>query len=76
MTCCICKLLLSARKNVQACLAYTEIESFTSRNQLHYPYTVWRTNGKSIINELPNCALWRYTNSVGHWKGEESCAWC
>ena len=50
-----------------SCLAYSEIEAFTSRNQLHYPYTVWRAGGKSILHEAPNCAAWIYTRYVGHW---------
>jgi hypothetical protein len=61
---------------VQACLAYTEIEAFTSRNQLHYPYTVWRAKAKPIMTEMPHCALLKYTHTVGHWEGEKDCGWC
>jgi Protein of unknown function (DUF616) len=53
--------------NIASCLAYTEIESFTSRNQLHFPYTVWRAGLKPVMNEVQNCAFWKYTRHVGHW---------
>jgi hypothetical protein len=53
--------------NVHSCLAYSEIESFTSRNQLHFPYTVWRAQSKRFLHEAPNCAAWMYTKHVGHW---------
>jgi len=53
--------------NAHMCLAYAEVESFTSRNQLHYPYTVWRAKTKRLIYEAPNCAQWLYTKHVGHW---------
>jgi hypothetical protein len=56
-----------APANMMFCLAYSEIEAFSSRNQLHFPYTVWRTRSKPIIHEAPNCALHVYSRRVGHW---------
>ncbi|KAL8547111.1 hypothetical protein ACS0TY_006726 [Phlomoides rotata] len=59
------------RKHTQAtnlfmCLWFNEVVCFTSRDQLSFPYVLWRLKGLVHINMFPVCTRKDLVNSMGH----------
>ncbi|KAK9010622.1 hypothetical protein V6N11_043502 [Hibiscus sabdariffa] len=52
--------------NMFMCLWFNEVVRFTSRDQLSFPYVLWRLKGPKNINMFPVCTRKDLVNSMGH----------
>ncbi|CAH9132898.1 unnamed protein product [Cuscuta epithymum] len=54
--------------NLFMCLWFNEVVRFTSRDQLSFPYVLWRTLKvmKNVIHMFPVCTRKDLVNSIGH----------
>ncbi|XVE83468.1 hypothetical protein DITRI_Ditri16bG0090500 [Diplodiscus trichospermus] len=52
--------------NLLMCLWFNEVVRFTSRDQLSFPYVVWRLKALKNINMFPVCTRKDLVNSMGH----------
>ncbi|KAH6756552.1 DNA-directed RNA polymerase subunit beta [Perilla frutescens var. hirtella] len=52
--------------NLFMCLWFNEVVRFTSRDQLSFPYILWRLKGLTRINMFPVCTRKDLVNSMGH----------
>nr|GMD15646.1 Forkhead box protein like [Ipomoea batatas] len=52
--------------NLFMCLWFNEVVRFTSRDQLSFPYVLWRFKVLKNINMFPVCARKDLVNSIGH----------
>ncbi|GJY29163.1 uracil-DNA glycosylase [Tanacetum coccineum] len=52
--------------NLFACLWFNEVVRFTSRDQLSFPYVLWRLKVLKSINMFPVCIRKDLVNSMGH----------
>lgn len=52
--------------NLFMCLWFNEVVRFTSRDQLSFPYTLWRFKVLKKINMFPVCTRKDLVNSMGH----------
>lgn len=52
--------------NMFMCLWFNEVVRFTSRDQLSFPYILWRLKILNDINMFPVCARKDLVNSMGH----------
>ncbi|KAG6408735.1 hypothetical protein SASPL_131756 [Salvia splendens] len=52
--------------NLFMCLWFNEVVRFTSRDQLSFPYVLWRLKGLTRINMFPVCTRKDLVNSMGH----------
>lgn len=52
--------------NLIACLWFNEVVRFTSRDQLSFPYVLWRFKELRDINLFPVCTRKDIVNSMGH----------
>ncbi|XP_020961857.1 uncharacterized protein LOC107610162 isoform X2 [Arachis ipaensis] len=52
--------------NLLMCLWFNEVVRFTSRDQLSFPYVLWRLNAFKYINTFPVCTRKDLVNSMGH----------
>lgn len=52
--------------NLFMCLWFNEVVRFTSRDQLSFPYVVWRLKVLKNINMFPVCTRKDLVNSMGH----------
>lgn len=56
----------SAVVNLFMCLWFNEVVRFTSRDQLSFPYVLWRLKLVKKINMFPVCIRKDLVNSMGH----------
>ncbi|KAK7376848.1 hypothetical protein VNO80_02265 [Phaseolus coccineus] len=52
--------------NLLMCVWFNEVVRFTSRDQLSFPYVLWRLKAFKNINAFPVCARKDLVNSMGH----------
>ncbi|XP_019178540.1 PREDICTED: uncharacterized protein LOC109173711 [Ipomoea nil] len=52
--------------NLLMCLWFNEVVRFTSRDQLSFPYVLWRFKVFKNINMFPVCTRKDLVNSIGH----------
>ncbi|PWA80347.1 hypothetical protein CTI12_AA197720 [Artemisia annua] len=52
--------------NLFTCLWFNEVVRFTSRDQLSFPYVLWRLKVLKNINMFPVCTRKDLVNSMGH----------
>lgn len=52
--------------NLFMCLWFNEVVRFTSRDQLSFPYVLWRLKLVKKINMFPVCIRKDLVNSMGH----------
>ncbi|XP_022941376.1 uncharacterized protein LOC111446685 [Cucurbita moschata] len=52
--------------NLLMCLWFNEVVRFTSRDQLSFPYVLWRLKAVKKINMFPVCIRKDLVNSMGH----------
>lgn len=52
--------------NLFMCLWFNEVVRFTSRDQLSFPYVLWRLKVLENINMFPVCVRKDLVNSMGH----------
>ncbi|XP_051149828.1 probable hexosyltransferase MUCI70 [Andrographis paniculata] len=52
--------------NLFMCLWFNEVVRFTSRDQLSFPYVLWRLKELKRINMFPVCVRKDLVNSMGH----------
>ncbi|KAL7263729.1 hypothetical protein ACSBR1_001809 [Camellia fascicularis] len=52
--------------NLLMCLWFNEVVRFTSRDQLSFPYVLWRLRVLRNINMFPVCTRKALVNSMGH----------
>uniref|UniRef100_A0A5B7ASB1 TOD1/MUCI70 glycosyltransferase-like domain-containing protein n=1 Tax=Davidia involucrata TaxID=16924 RepID=A0A5B7ASB1_DAVIN len=52
--------------NLFMCLWFNEVVRFTSRDQLSFPYVLWRLKVLKNINMFPVCTRKDLVNSIGH----------
>ncbi|KAK6938757.1 Protein of unknown function DUF616 [Dillenia turbinata] len=52
--------------NLFMCVWFNEVVRFTSRDQLSFPYVLWRLKALSNINMFPVCTRKDLVNSMGH----------
>ncbi|KAL8230871.1 hypothetical protein R6Q57_000649 [Mikania cordata] len=52
--------------NLFMCLWFNEVVRFTSRDQLSFPYVLWRLKMPKNINMFPVCTRKDLVNSMGH----------
>ncbi|KAI3472397.1 hypothetical protein Pfo_029518 [Paulownia fortunei] len=52
--------------NLFMCLWFNEVVRFTSRDQLSFPYVLWRLKGLKRINMFSVCTRKDLVNSMGH----------
>ncbi|XP_052193705.1 probable hexosyltransferase MUCI70 isoform X2 [Diospyros lotus] len=52
--------------NMLMCLWFNEVVRFTSRDQLSFPYVLWRLKVLKDINMFPVCTRKDLVNSMGH----------
>ncbi|WCJ35312.1 hypothetical protein M5689_016576 [Euphorbia peplus] len=52
--------------NLFMCLWFNEVVRFTSRDQLSFPYVLWRLKMQKDINAFPVCIRKDLVNSMGH----------
>ncbi|KAL3840345.1 hypothetical protein ACJIZ3_024936 [Penstemon smallii] len=52
--------------NLFMCIWFNEVARFTSRDQLSFPYVLWRLKGINRINMFPVCTRKDLVNSMGH----------
>ncbi|XP_057427075.1 probable hexosyltransferase MUCI70 [Lotus japonicus] len=52
--------------NLLMCTWFNEVVRFTSRDQLSFPYVLWRLNAFKSINMFPVCTRKDLVNSMGH----------
>ncbi|XP_024027771.1 uncharacterized protein LOC21404106 [Morus notabilis] len=52
--------------NLYMCLWFNEVVRFTSRDQLSFPYVLWRLKVLKNINMFPVCTRKDLVNSMGH----------
>ncbi|GMJ15355.1 hypothetical protein like AT5G42660 [Hibiscus trionum] len=52
--------------NMLMCLWFNEVVRFTSRDQLSFPYVLWRLKVVKNINMFPVCTRKDLVNSIGH----------
>ncbi|KAF5791464.1 putative ceramidase [Helianthus annuus] len=56
----------SPMTNLFMCLWFNEVVRFMSRDQLSFPYVLWRLKGLKNINMFPVCTRKDLVNSMGH----------
>ncbi|XP_047321557.1 probable hexosyltransferase MUCI70 [Impatiens glandulifera] len=56
----------TAITNMLMCVWFNEVVRFTSRDQLSFPYVLWRLNVLKGINMFPVCTRKDLVNSMGH----------
>ncbi|CAL5385703.1 unnamed protein product [Camellia sinensis] len=56
----------TALTNLLMCLWFNEVVRFTSRDQLSFPYVLWRLRVLRNINMFPVCTRKALVNSMGH----------
>ncbi|XP_028783163.1 uncharacterized protein LOC114739279 [Neltuma alba] len=52
--------------NLLMCLWFSEVVRFTSRDQLSFPYVLWRLKAFQNVNMFPVCTRKDLVNSMGH----------
>ncbi|KAG4931680.1 hypothetical protein AAZX31_17G234000 [Glycine max] len=52
--------------NLLMCVWFNEVARFTSRDQLSFPYVLWRLKAFKNINMFPVCTRKDLVNSMGH----------
>lgn len=52
--------------NLFMCLWFNEVVRYTSRDQLSFPYVLWRLKVLKNINMFPVCTRKDLVNSIGH----------
>ncbi|TKY57758.1 hypothetical protein E2542_SST14811 [Spatholobus suberectus] len=52
--------------NLLMCVWFNEVVRFTSRDQLSFPYVLWRLKAFKNINAFPVCTRKDLVNSMGH----------
>ncbi|XP_027938765.1 uncharacterized protein LOC114193243 [Vigna unguiculata] len=52
--------------NLLMCVWFNEVVRFTSRDQLSFPYVLWRLKAFQNINTFPVCTRKDLVNSMGH----------
>ncbi|XP_009354378.2 probable hexosyltransferase MUCI70 isoform X2 [Pyrus x bretschneideri] len=52
--------------NMFMCLWFNEVVQFTSRDQLSFPYVLWRLKVLENVNVFPVCTRKDLVNSMGH----------
>ncbi|XP_044475317.1 probable hexosyltransferase MUCI70 isoform X2 [Mangifera indica] len=52
--------------NLFMCIWFNEVVRFTSRDQLSFPYVLWRLNVSENINMFPVCTRKDLVNAMGH----------
>lgn len=52
--------------NMLMCLWFNEVVRFTSRDQLSFPYVLWRLKVHESINMFPVCIRKDLVNTIGH----------
>ncbi|KAK7383078.1 hypothetical protein VNO78_28745 [Psophocarpus tetragonolobus] len=52
--------------NLLMCVWFNEVVRFTSRDQLSFPYVLWRLKALKNINTFPVCTRKDLVNSMGH----------
>ncbi|KAJ0087469.1 hypothetical protein Patl1_09076 [Pistacia atlantica] len=52
--------------NLFTCIWFNEVVRFTSRDQLSFPYVLWRLNVSENINMFPVCIRKDLVNAMGH----------
>ncbi|RDY04717.1 hypothetical protein CR513_11539 [Mucuna pruriens] len=52
--------------NLLMCVWFNEVVRFTSRDQLSFPYVLWRLKAFKNINTFPVCTRKDLVNSMGH----------
>ncbi|KAJ7958078.1 Protein of unknown function (DUF616) [Quillaja saponaria] len=52
--------------NLFMCLWFNEVVRFTSRDQLSFPYVLWRLNALKNIHMFPVCTRKDLVNNMGH----------
>ncbi|XP_054817286.1 probable hexosyltransferase MUCI70 [Prosopis cineraria] len=52
--------------NLLMCLWFNEVVRFTSRDQLSFPYVLWRLKAFEYVNMFPVCTRKDLVNSMGH----------
>ena len=52
--------------NLLMCLWFNEVVRFTSRDQLSFPYVLWRLKAFKNVNMFPVCLRKDLVNSMGH----------
>lgn len=63
--------------NMLMCLWFNEVVRFTSRDQLSFPYVLWRLKVVKNINTFPVCTRKDLVNSMGHIrKAKPLTNWC
>ncbi|CAI8606396.1 unnamed protein product [Vicia faba] len=67
----LCEASVIARKltplsNLLMCVWFNEVVRFTSRDQLSFPYVLWRLKAFKDINTFPVCTRKDLINSMGH----------
>ncbi|XP_044510064.1 probable hexosyltransferase MUCI70 [Mangifera indica] len=56
----------TALTNLFMCIWFNEVVRFTSRDQLSFPYVLWRLNMSENINMFPVCIRKDLVNAMGH----------
>ncbi|CAN1163799.1 Probable hexosyltransferase MUCI70 [Linum perenne] len=56
----------TAMTNLMMCIWFNEAVRFTSRDQLSFPYVLWRLKVFKNINMFPVCTRKDLVNSIGH----------
>ncbi|KAK4274751.1 hypothetical protein QN277_017933 [Acacia crassicarpa] len=67
----LCEASIIVRKhtpltNLLMCLWFNEVVRFTSRDQLSFPYVLWRLKAFENVNMFPVCTRKDLVNSMGH----------
>ncbi|KAI5393037.1 probable hexosyltransferase MUCI70 [Lathyrus oleraceus] len=57
---------LTPLSNLLMCVWFNEVVRFTSRDQLSFPYVLWRLKAFKNINTFPVCTRKDLVNSMGH----------
>lgn len=52
--------------NLLMCIWFNEVVRFTSRDQLSFPYVLWRLKELKEVNMFPVCIRRDLVNSMGH----------
>lgn len=52
--------------NLLMCIWFNEVVRFTSRDQLSFPYVLWRLKAFKNVNTFPVCTRKDLVNSMGH----------
>ncbi|XP_058725234.1 probable hexosyltransferase MUCI70 [Vicia villosa] len=57
---------LTPLSNLLMCVWFNEVVRFTSRDQLSFPYVLWRLKAFKDVNTFPVCTRKDLVNSMGH----------